>query len=145
MYDYYNFLFYDKSAGIVEIIDETKYLGLNLPDTSRLDLYLYAMALGKGYGSKLSKKDSFVRSEYLKTKLEALPLIVSLTLGVCEDENLDDCLDKNNIYNNADECANSGFKIIKDMIENTSGENIELRLTAELDEIYKKCEEDFIL
>jgi len=137
MYDFYNFLFYEKSAGIVEKIDEAKFIGLNLPETSRLDLYLFAMSLGKGCGTPLSKKDSFIRSEYLKSKLEALPLITSLSLGECTDDNLDPFLDKSRMYNNADECANTGFRIIQDWIENKSSENLELRLTADLDEIYK--------
>lgn len=140
MFDFYNFLFYDKSTGIVEKIDEEKFLGLNLPDTSRLDLYLFAMSLGKGIGTQLTKKDSFVRSEYLKTRLEALPLIASLSLGECTGDNLDAYLDKNLMYNSADECANTGFKIIKNWIENKSTESLELRLTADLDEIYRSLD-----
>lgn len=139
-----NFLYYDKSAGIVEKIDSTKFLGLNSPDTARIDLYLFAMALGKGMGSKLSKKDSFVRGEYLERKHEATPLIASLSIGTITNYNeLDEIVKTNQIYDEADECANTGFRIIESMIEDQSAENIELRLTADLDKIYKLNIESF--
>jgi len=139
MTDKLNFLYYDKSTGIVDKIDKTKFLGLHSPNTPRIDLYLFAMALGKGCGSQLSKKDSFIRGEYVPRKLEAIPLISSLVIGSDDfDKDLDKMITTNKMYEIADECANTGFRMIESMLEEESAERIELKLTADLDSLYKR-------
>ena len=58
---------------IIDKIDKSQLLSLDIKNCSRLDLFLFAMALGIDSGAEtdLSQIDSLVRGEYIKTKYEA--------------------------------------------------------------------------
>ena len=58
---------------IIDKIDKERFLGLNNPETSRTDLFLFAMALGLETDTKipLSNKEGLTRTSYL-IKDEAL-------------------------------------------------------------------------
>lgn len=47
---------------VVQSIDDEHYMELQSSSTPRLDLYLYALALGKNNPTDIQKKDSFVRN-----------------------------------------------------------------------------------
>ena len=62
------------SKNIIEMIDNEKFLGLNNPETSRTDLFLFAMALGleTDITTPLLNKEGLIRTSYLTIKDEAL-------------------------------------------------------------------------
>jgi hypothetical protein len=133
-----SFLFYDKNSKVVDKIDERNFLNLGKESgLSRIDLYLYAMAQGKHAGSKLSKKDSLVRGEYVERKIEAIPLITALYIGSKNEFELSKLAKNNKMFEYADECANTGFSAIEQMMESMSPENLELNIIKQLDEIYE--------
>jgi len=132
------FLYFDKNSKIIDKIDETNFLSLGKSDLGRIELYLYAMSLGKHAGTRLSKKDSFVRGEYVERKLEAIPLITALYLGSKDKISLEKITQDTEMYDYADECANTGFSVIENMLNAMSLENLELNLISQLDDIYEQ-------
>lgn len=125
---------------VVQSIDDEHYMELQSSSTPRLDLYLYALALGKNNPTDIQKKDSFVRNEYLAKNVEAIAMLVAITYAHKKDfENLEEVLDEKRIGQLADSCANTGFKIIDgDMQENYNGDNGYLKMISDLDDLYEK-------
>lgn len=125
---------------VIQTIDDEHYMELQSSSTPRLDLFIYAMALGKNSPSEIQKKESFVRNEYLAKNVEAITMLVAVAYSHKKDfENLEDVLDEKKIGQLADTCANTGFKIIEgDFKENYSGDNGYLKMISDLDDLYEK-------
>lgn len=125
---------------VVQSIDDEHYMELQSSSTPRLDLFLYALALGKNNPTDIQKKDTFVRNEYLAKNVEAIAMLVAIAYAHKKDfENLEDVLDEKKIGQLADSCANTGFKIIDgDMKENYNGDNGYLKMISDLDDLYEK-------
>ena len=58
---------------VIEKIDSSKLLNLDNKNCTRMDLFLFALALGVecGVQTELTKTDTLVRAEYINTKNEA--------------------------------------------------------------------------
>ncbi|MGN8633065.1 hypothetical protein ACTNEW_16165 [Blautia sp. HCP3S3_G3] len=120
----------------IEKIDSSHLLSLDTKNCSRMDLFLFAMALGieSGIETDLSKPETLVRGEYINTKNEAF--LYSTFIGDMEDTNdLDQLNDVGNIYSKAQKYANTGFKLIDDYFEKAE-EIVRLELLQELDDAY---------
>lgn len=131
-------LFYSKKARkIVEKIDELKYLGLHNSNTSRLELFLFAMALGINTPLELENQESFILSQTIKPEDDAL--LFATSIGYSEENNdINQTANKANAYNLAQKCANSGFLMLENMIETENPVSLELKLLSELDDLYHK-------
>lgn len=124
---------------VVQTIDDEHYMELQIASTPRIELYAYAMALGKNNPIEMQKKESFVRNEYLCKNVEVIAMLVALTYSKKKEfENLEDVLDEKKIGQLADACANTGFKIIQsDIKDNYNGDNGYLKMISDLDELYE--------
>jgi len=131
------FLHYDKKKNIKEKVDQADYLGMS--QVSRLELFLLAMAIGKKSPTEVQNKDSLVRGEYVHKDLDALPFIISLSIGSNQkEEDIDDLLNDENLFSYAEQCANTGFQVIEDEIEHYNPDDTELEKIIELNDIYEK-------
>lgn len=122
----------------IEKIDSAKLLNLDNKNCSRMELFLFALALGveSGIETELSKTDTLVRAEYLNTKNEAYLYSVFIS-ELPDGGNLDNINDIGKVYGKAQRYANTGFKILEGMME--KAENVvQLELLQELDELYEK-------
>ncbi|MDO4556013.1 MAG: hypothetical protein Q4B70_12825 [Lachnospiraceae bacterium] len=123
---------------IIEKIDSTKLLNLDNKNCSRMELFLFALALGveSGIETELTKTDTLVRAEYLSTKNEAYLYSVFIS-ELSDSGDLDKINDIGNVYRKAQQYANTGFKLIEGMME--KAENVvQLELLQELDEMYEE-------
>ena len=134
-----NFLFCgsDKKK-IVNKIDEIKYLNLHNGggkdvSTSRIDLFLFAMALGMDtIPTEVKHQESFIREEYIKTKHDAF-FYSAFIYRMKDKSNLDCIVNKDKVYKLAQEYANTGFDVIDNMMNSKPSSVAELELIKELD------------
>ena len=126
----------------IERIDETHILSLDTKNCSRMDLFLFAMALGieSGIETDLSKSETLVRVEYINTKNEAY-LYAAFIGDMDNTDNLEQLNNVGNIYSKAQKYANTGFKLINNYFEKAE-EIVRLELLQELDEAYNSIIED---
>lgn len=122
-------------------IDEKKFLGLDNNMTDRIQLFLFAMALGINTGcpTKLDNSDSFVLDQSIKMHHRAL--MYALYIGEIQDKNnLEECVDVESVYDLAQRYANTGFLIIEDYMNTKQDSVIQWELIKEMDEEYKAIE-----
>lgn len=100
---------------------------------------LYAMALGLRSPSKTEIKDAIFNSRELTETDEILIALASIN----EEENfdLDVLLDENQLFEFAQNCANSGFEYIIDLMKGNT-ENLEKKLLSELDVEFNKINDN---
>lgn len=102
----------------IPAIDSTNVLGLKSP-YDRCDLFVLAMALGIESGKKgemNNKGIALVRESSVSSKNNAY--ITSLLISELQTSGeLDKIADKDEAYSLAQDYANSGFKIISDLIK----------------------------
>lgn len=123
---------------IIERIDKEKFLGLNNSETSRTDLFLFAMALGleTGIQMPLTNKESLTRSSYL---IKEQALLYSAFINKIEDKNdIEECTNKNKVFEMAEKYANTGFDLIKTMMDTKPEQTNMLEMIVELDEKYEE-------
>lgn len=123
---------------IVDKIDAEQFLGLQNTETSRTELFIFAMALGLEIdtATNLDNKESLTRASYL-VKEESL--LYSAFINSLEDKsNLDECVDKKTVFELAERYANTGFGLIEAMMETKSEQINMLEMIEELDEKYKE-------
>ena len=127
----------------IERIDSTKLLNLDNKNCSRMELFLFALALGVESGTEtdLTKTDTLVRGEYINTKNEAF-LYSTFIADLDADTDLERVNDINQVYNKVQRYANTGFQLIEGYFEKS--ENVvQLQLLQELDEEYEKIKDQF--
>ncbi|MDD3186074.1 MAG: hypothetical protein PHD70_10400 [Anaerostipes sp.] len=120
----------------IEKIDSIKLLNLDNKNCSRMELFLFALALGveSGIETELTKTDTLVRAEYLNTKNEAYLYSVFIS-ELSDSGDLDKINDVGKVYGKAQRYANTGFKLLEGMME--KAENVvQLEMLQELDEMY---------
>lgn len=127
---------------IIDKIDKSKLLSLDIKNCSRLDLFLFAMALGidSDVETDLSQIDSLVRGEYIKTKYEAY-LYAAFIGDIDNTDDLELLNDVGNIYSKAQKYANTGFMLIDSYFEKAE-EVVKLELLQGLDQAYNSIAED---
>jgi hypothetical protein len=130
-------LYYSRNARkIVEQIDDMKFLDLHNSSTSRLDLFLFAMSLGIDVPMDLEKPESFVLGQTIKSEYEDLLYAVCIA-NHDESGDFNETIDKGNVYEFAQKCANAGFHIIENMMQDNPN-LLELKFISELDDLYEK-------
>lgn len=126
-------------------IDEKKFLGLDNNMTDRIQLFLFAMALGINTGcpTKLENQDSFVLDQSIKMHHRAL--MYALYIGKIKDKNnLDECVNLESVYDLAQRYANTGFSVIEDYLKTKQDSVLQWELIKEMDEEYKAIEAELL-
>lgn len=102
------------------------------------DIFFYAAALGIKMPTPIEgKKDGFFMTRLLSK--DDNTFLYSLLMK--ENFDLENIDDKNKMYKIAEESANTGFRIIKDMLVSNSPEMMMKSLLVALDEDYEKIKE----
>ncbi len=124
---------------IIEKLDETNYFGLRNQDTTRSELFLFAMALGVETNTKeaLANQDGLTLSKSLAPEARAI-FFAQYIKEVAGKEGLDMIADQAAVYKYAEEYANVGFNIIEDYQKTVKDTELCWTLLQELDEQYKK-------
>ncbi len=129
---------------LIDKIDKNNFLGLGTHDSSRTELFIFAAALGLEAGVQMpleKNKESLTRATYLNTNDEAL--LYSSFIGNLEDEDdLESCISKNNVFYEIEQYANTGFNLLKGMMESKSEESALLERIKILDDKYEKLIDD---
>ncbi len=128
---------------IVNKIDETQFLDLQLGggksvSTPRIDLFLFAMALGMDtLPTEVKQPDTFIRDEYVRTQHDSF-LYAAFIHNMENKNDLDAVSNKEQVYKLAQSYANTGFNLIGDMMENKTEAVTELELIKEMDTDFEK-------
>ena len=124
--------------GLLRECDEKNTLGMHLMETK--DIFLLAAALGLNTPEdRRGKKDGYFLLKNVKTY--DLALFASILLGKPENkEDIDRYANAEINYDEAERCAEAGFKKLREFIESADGDNelLEKRALAELRLLYEK-------
>ncbi|HOF43329.1 MAG TPA: hypothetical protein PLE44_01890 [Bacilli bacterium] len=113
-----------------------KTLGFNSLSTK--EIFKYASALGLNKPSNLKNSDTYVRVDYLHTSDKAL--LITTKLGKAKTiAQIDEYCNIEHSYVEAEKCANTGFKILKEKVDAANGDEELLanRLLIELETLYQ--------
>lgn len=117
-------------------IDNSNFL--NFRKLERLDLFLFAAALGINSPTDLPKYEPLVRGELVRQRPESNAIMASIVIGNIKEMDLvDEKISRNYIWYYAERCANTGFHCIDDML-NKPEESVYIELISELDDLYEK-------
>lgn len=127
-----------KSKRVVDKIDENKYLSLEVPTTTRSELFILAMALGiDTVPTKLENiyPGGLVLDSSIDIRAKAL--MYAYFIGTLPNvDMLDNVTNKEYVYNTAQGYANTGFEILDDYINNKKDSELIWELLEELDNQY---------
>lgn len=125
---------------IIPSIDNNKLLGLDKTTSERIDLFLFAMALGIESGKKkeLEQKVGVILAQSVK------PFQMSMIFSVLVDDlrkrnEIEKIGDQDEAFIVAQEYANAGFEEIQNML----GKNVDILLWQMINELDEKYEELF--
>jgi hypothetical protein len=105
------------------------------------DIFFYAVALGIKMPTPIEgKKDGFFMTKLLNKDDEVF--LHSLLME--ENFDLENIDDRAVMYKKAEECANTGFNILKDMIDSSSSEMLMKKLLVDLEEDFEKIEDQLM-
>lgn len=128
--------------GFIEDIENRKYFQLHKNAATRTDLYCFAIALCEMEGkeptaiSTVGASKSIVRTEFL-TNVEPLLSCLYYDKVLKDDpEAIDGICDRDEVYNIAEKCANTGFGILKDWVEHLDEETLFYKLIGYMDKKY---------
>jgi len=134
---------------LIDTIDSKKYLDLDKSTTSRMELFLFAMALGietktPTIISSLSQ-GGLVLEQAIKNQEKTLMHACYINL-MPESETIDSAADKEKVYSMAQEYANTGFHILEQYMQTKPAGTVVWDLVKELDDQYEclKKENSFI-
>ena len=134
--------------GFIEKIEKTKYFQLHKNAASRTDLYCFAMALCEMEGkeptaiSTVGTMKTFVRTEFLN---DVEPLLSCLYYNKelkDNPEDIDNICNRDEVYNLAEKCANTGFGILKEYTENLDEETLFYKLISYMDKKYEEIKDE---
>ena len=134
--------------GFIEDIEKKKYFQLHKNAATRTDLYCFAIALGEMESKEptpiqnVGAAKSFVRTEFL-TNVE--PLLSCLYYDKelkDKPEKIDDICNRDNVYNLAEKCANTGFGILKEWTEQIDEETLLYKLIGYMDKRYDEIKDE---
>lgn len=124
--------------GLIKEWNEKNPLGIR--DLENKDLFLLATALGLNTPEDLPKgKDGYIRLQYVKTYDKAL--FASILLGKPEnDADIDKYANADINYDEAERCAESGFKALDEFIKAAGGDTelLEKRALSRLEQLYQQ-------
>ena len=134
--------------GFIEDIERRKYFQLHKNSATCTDLYCFAIALCEMEGKNptpiqdVGATKSFVRTEFL-TNVE--PLLSCLYYDKelkDKPENIDDICNRDEVYNLAEKCANTGFGILKDWTAQIDEETLFYKLIGYMDKRYEEIKDE---
>lgn len=134
--------------GFIEDIEKRKYFQLHNNSATRADLFCFAIALGEMEGREptpiqnVGATKSFVRTEYL-TNVE--PMFSCLYYNKELEDNpdkIDDICNRDEVYNLAEKCANTGFGILKEYTEKLDEETLFYKLITYMDKKYEEIKDE---
>lgn len=109
------FLNIEASSNILEVIDNEKILDLH---KDRLELFLFATAIGGLTPTPVTSVKSIVRPERVKNSVIGFPYITAISVSNMKNDDLNGLVNSDKIFKYADQCANTGFMVIEDIIKN---------------------------
>lgn len=129
-----------KAKSIVEKIDQSKYLGLEFPTTTRSELFILATAIGiDTVPTKLENINpgGLILESSIDNTTRAL--MYAYFISKLPNVNmLDNVTNKEYVYTTAQEYANTGFEILDDYIDNKKDSELIWDLLEELDNQYNE-------
>ena len=136
--------FNSKYRDFLKELDINNTLGFHL--VNQKDLFLIAVALGLNEPKEISgKKEGLFLLKDVKTSDRAI--FASITLGnLQDDKDIDKYANDDINYDEAEKCAEAGYAILKEKIDDSAGNEdlLVTRLLSELDLLYesnvKSCE-----
>lgn len=134
--------------GFIENIEKRKYFQLHKNAATRTDLYCFAIALGEMEGKEptpiqnVGATKSFVRTEFL-TNVEPLISCLYYDKELKDNpENIDNICNRDEVYNLAEKCANTGFGILKEYTEHLDEETLFYKLISYMDKRYEEIKDE---
>lgn len=132
--------------GIVKTLDRTDYFKLSNPGTSRPELYNFALALGykRGYPTEITEgKDALIREDYVNNaRYIYSSLYYSEYVNQGHRDELDNLIYADHTFALADQFANTGFAVLKDLVETKPDSVLVFDLIREMDEMYLEIKKD---
>lgn len=126
---------------LIDIIDSKKYLDLDKSTTTRMELFLFAMALGIETKTQTAlsslAQGGLALEQAIKNQDKSL-IYAFYIYNLPEDETIDSAADKEKVYSMAQEFANTGFHIIEQYMQTKTAESTFWDLVKELDEQYEQ-------
>lgn len=108
---------------------------LNVNNARNKEIFFYALSLGLDAPTQIEgTKDGYILEKDLNSMDEAI--IYSCIIPTIKD--IDAIRNKAQVYDYIQKCANTGFKIISNILDEGSGENLDKKLLLELDDRYNK-------
>ena len=134
--------------GFIENIEKTKFFQLHKNAATRTDLYCFAIALCEMEQkeptpiSMVGATKSIVRTEFL-TNVEPLLSCLYYDKELKDNpENIDNICNRDEVYNLAEKCANTGFGILKEYNEHLDEEALLYKLISYMDRRYEDIKDE---
>lgn len=130
---------------IIPEIDKTKLLGLDKSNVDRIELFLFAMAIGvkQGLRTPLLASHGFILESSILSNDIAMSEIYSVMVREMRKRNEEEKIgDKDEAFLVAQEYANTGFQVISEWLSNLKkkdSEAIMWDLLEEMDTKYEDC------
>ena len=123
----------------LEKIDEINYMGLGKVIT-RSELFLFAMSLGIEIDVKTEVVNPYSGGLILEKSIDSKTTAAMYSQFISQlkelDCELDSITDKGQVYNMAEQYANTGFEILADYFDNKKPEDLMWDMFLELDKQY---------
>lgn len=136
--------------GFIEDIEKTKYFQLHKNATTRTDLYCFAIALAEMEDkeptpiSTVGAGKSIVRTEFLSNVEPLLSCLYYDKVLKEHLEQIDEICNRDEVYNLAEKCANTGFGILKEWTEQLDEETLFYKLIGYMDKKYEEIKDDLV-
>ena len=136
--------------GFIEDIEKTKYFQLHKNATTRTDLYCFAIALAEMEDkeptpiSTVGAGKSIVRTEFLSNVEPLLSCLYYDKVLKEHPEQIYEIFNRDEVYNLAEKCANTGFGILKEWTEQLDEETLFYKLIGYMDKKYEEIKDDLV-
>lgn len=131
---------------VVPEIDKTKLLGLDKSNVDRIELFLFAMAIGvkQGLRTPLLASHGFILESSILSNDIAMSEIYSVMVNEMRKRNEEEKIgDKDEAFLVAQEYANTGFQVISEWLSNLKKKDSEAIMWDLLEEMDTKYSELF--
>lgn len=130
--------------GFIEELEKSKYFQLNKNAATRTDLYCFAIALCEMEGKEpttiqsVGATKSFVRTEFLTNCEPLLSCLYYDKVLKEKPEDIDEICNRDEVYNLAEKCANTGFGLLKEWTEQLDEETFFYKLIGYMDKQFEE-------
>lgn len=127
-----------KARNIITRVDQEKYFGLQINNTSRSELILFMMALGISAKTPTRLENTYPEALILENSITSrtISFMYALFIGILEDEDIDKITQKELVYDMAQQYANTGFEILEDEMNKMTDKKLMWNVIQELDNKY---------